>query len=262
MCKACGDRFSRPSRKASASRALARTQSGEGAGARCACRRPGLADLRDARSVLTYWRGRGGDRFSRPSRKASASRALARTQLGEGAGARCGDQRPGFADLRKARSMLTYWRGRGGDRFSRPSRKASASRAVARTQSGEGVGARFGDLGFSCPAALFGGCPTGNLHIQKAEFQAIPRCSFRKKPQACSRTCAVCDRCSGSVLWRLNAFRYIRVRVRECGRKHSSAIGALHVSAFVQRRSKIIPCSIAQPSTAGCGWDLTFCEIC
>ena len=169
--------------------------------------------------------------------------------VGGGVGAWCGDRRPGLADLRKARSVLTYWRGRGGDRFSRPSRKASASRAVARTQSGEGVGARFGDLGFSCPAALFGGCPTGNLHIQKAEFQAIPRCSFRKKPQACSRTCAVCDRCSGSRLWRLNAFRYIRVRVRECGRKHSSAIGALHVSAFVQRRSKIIPCSIAQPSS-------------
>ena len=50
-------------------------------------------------------------------------------------------------------------------------------------------------------------------------------------------------------------FGCIRVRVRACGRKHS-AVGALHVSAFVQRCSKIIPCG------AGCGWDLTLSEIC
>ena len=56
-------------------------------------------------------------------------------------------------------------------------------------------------------------------------------------------------------------FGCIRVRLRACGRKHS-AVGALHVSAFVQRCSKIIPCSIAQLDTAGCGWDLTLSEIC
>ena len=54
--------------------------------------------------------------FSTVERSVGIACSCAHTD-GGGVGARCGDRRPGFADLRKARSVLTYWRGRAATDF-------------------------------------------------------------------------------------------------------------------------------------------------
>ena len=110
---------------------------GGGVGAWCGDRPPGFADLRKARSVLTYWRGRAGGRpiFSTVEKSVGIACPCAHT-VGGGVGAWCGDRRRGLADLGNFESSICahVLVRAGGDRFSRPSRKASASRALARTQ--------------------------------------------------------------------------------------------------------------------------------
>jgi len=67
---------------------------GEGVGALCGDRRPGFADLGNARSVLTNRRGRGDDGFSRPSGNRVATACPCAHTVGGGVGARCDDALP------------------------------------------------------------------------------------------------------------------------------------------------------------------------
>ena len=87
----------------------------------------------------------GGDRFSRPSRKASASRALARTQT---AGASEPSAVTGDAVSPTSEKLDPCSRtGAGGAAtdFSRPSRNGVATACPCTHTDGEGVGARCED---------------------------------------------------------------------------------------------------------------------
>ena len=100
-------------------------------------------------------------------------------------------------------------------------------------------------------------CTFGNLSFKQLHSVVFGR---NRKPAAVVVRYgpAFAAHASGGRMSDAPHFGCIRVRVRAFGRKHSP-VGALHVSAFVQLCSKIIPCSI---DTAGCGWDLTLREIC